>query len=123
MTRLATTLLACACLAAAGCGSDDDTGDSGGAGPDPNDKRAVALDCIVNGKGIPAELSGENAIQVGDDPEADPRIEFYVSTGEAEGRQFHGNAQGAEHIGQTLLFVREGSDDLLEEIEGCLQDL
>jgi len=103
------------------CGSDG--GDSGGAGPNPNDKRAVALDCIVNKKGIEAELTGENAIQVGGDPDTEPRIEFFVTSGEAEGRQFQGNAQGAEHIGNALLFVREADDDLLEEIEGCLQDL
>ena len=105
----------------AACGSD--SGDSGGAGPNPNDKRAVALDCIVNTKGIDAELTGDNAIQVGSDPDTEPRIEFFVTSGEAEGRQFQGNAQGAEHIGNALLFVREADDDLLEEIEGCLQDL
>jgi hypothetical protein len=60
---------------------------------------------------------------VGDDPERDPRIEFFVSTGEAEGRQFQGNAQGAEHIGPALLFVREARDELLEEVEDCLQQL
>ena len=118
MKWLATALSACLLAA---CGSDD--GDSGGAGPNPNDKRAVALDCLVNTKGIEADLSGDNAIQVGTDPDSDPRIEFFVTTGEAEGRQFEGNAQGAEHIGTALLFVRKGSDDLLDEIEGCLQDL
>lgn len=118
MKRLVTALVL-ACLVA-GCGSD--SGDSGGAGPDPNDKRAVALECL-KGKEIPAELTGENAIQVGEDPDTDPRIEFFVTSGEAEGRQFAGDAQGAEHIGTALLFVREGDDDLLDEVEGCLQDL
>ena len=108
------------CLLAS-CGSDE--GDSGGAGPDPADKRAVALDCIVNQKGIEAEATGDNAIQVGDNPDTEPRIEFLVTSGEAESRQYQGAAQGAEHIGNALLFVREGSDDLLDEIEGCLQDL
>ena len=60
---------------------------------------------------------------MGSDPDTEPRIEFFVTSGEAEGRQFQGNAQGAEHIGNALLFVREADDDLLEEIEGCLQDL
>jgi hypothetical protein len=118
---LATALALCACLAAAACGGEG--GDSGGAGPDPNDKRAVALDCIVNKKGIEAELTGENAIQVGEDPDTEPRIEFFVTSGEAEGRQFQGDAQGAEHIGQALLFVRQADDDLLDQIENCLQDL
>ena len=118
MKRLVTALVCAFVLAS--CGSD--SGDSGGAGPDPNDKRAVALDCL-QGKDIESELSGENAIQVGADPDTDPRIEFFVTSGEAEGRQFLGNAQGAEHIGTALLFVRQGDDDLLEEVEGCLQDL
>ena len=42
------------------------------------------------------------------DPDTEPRIEFFVTSGEAEGRQFQGNAQGAEHIGNALLFVRDG---------------
>jgi hypothetical protein len=105
----------------AACGGEG--GDSGGAGPDPNDKRAVALDCITNKKGIDAKLTGENAIQVGTDPDTEPRIEFFITSGEAEGRQFQGNAQGAEHIGNALLFVREGDDELLDKIENCLQDL
>ena len=33
--------------------------------PDPNDKRAVALDCIVNKEGLQARLVGEQSIQVG----------------------------------------------------------
>ena len=121
MKRLVTALAASACLLGA-CG-DDDTPGAAGPEPDPNDKRAVALYCLQNEKGLEAEDTGENAIQVGSDPETDPRIEFFVTSGEAEGRQFQGNAQGAEHIGNALLFVREADDDLLEEIEGCLQDL
>jgi len=111
---LATTLSACLLLA--GCGGEDGP-------PNPNDKRGSALWCLEEQKGIQAELSGENAIQVGDDETTQPRIEFFVTSGEAEGRQFQGNAQGAEHIANALLFVREGEDDLLEEIEDCLQDL
>ena len=120
MTRSLTALLVAACLLPA-CGSDD--ADSGSGAPDPNDRRALALDCIVNEKGIEAQLSGDNAIQVGDDPDTEPRVEFYVTSGEAEGRQYAGNAQGAEHIGNALLFVRGGSDELLDELEDCLQDL
>jgi hypothetical protein len=118
---LATALALSGCLLAA-CGGDD-TPDSAGPAPNPNDKRAVTLYCLENDKGIQAEERGDNAIQVGSDPDTDPRIEFFVTSGEAEGRQFQGNAQGAEHIGNALLFVREGSDELLDDIEACLQDL
>lgn len=114
--------LAVACGLLAGCGGDDVPA-SAPPPPDPNDKRGSALYCLKYEKEIQAREVGENAIQVGDDPDRDPRIEFFVTSGEAEGRQFQGNAQGAEHIGNALLFVREGSDDLLDDVEACLQDL
>lgn len=112
---------ACACtllLAAAGCGSDEAGG--GAKGPDPNDKRAVALACLRDQQGLDARLTGEKSIQV--DGPGGPRIEFSVSSGEAEGRQFQGETQAAEHIGVALLFVNRGSDAQLEKIETCLQE-
>jgi hypothetical protein len=119
--RPATALILGALLLGA-CGGDD-VPDSAPPPPNPNDKRASALYCLKYEKEIPAAEAGENAIQVGGDPETLPRIEFFVTSGEAEGRQYQGNAQGAEHIGNALLFVREADDELLEDIEGCLQDL
>ena len=116
-TRAAPALLACALLlGAAGCGSDG----NGGGGPDPNDKRAVALACIRDDQGLEADLSGEKAIQV--NGPGGPRIEFLLSGGEAEGRQFLGGAQGAEQIGSALLFVNEADDEQLTKIETCLQE-
>lgn len=114
--------LAAACalalaLGAAGCGSG---GGGSGGGPNPNDKRAVALQCITKEKGLPAQLTGQKSIQV--DGSGGPRVEFMVSTGEAEGRQFQGDAQAAEQIGVALLFVNRGSDQQLEKIEACLND-
>ena len=115
MKRLLAALVPLACLLPA-CG--DESGP-----PNPNDKRGSALYCLETEKGIAASEVDDNAIQIGSDPDTEPRIEFFVTSGEAEGRQYQGNAQGAEHIGNALLFVREADDDLLEEIEGCLQDL
>ncbi len=118
-TRAAPALIACALLlGAAGCGSEG-TGDGDG-GPDPNDKRAVALACIRDEQGLPARLVGEKSIQV-DGPRG-PRVEFTVSSGEAEGRQFQGEAQDAEQIGAALLFVNEGGEELLEKVETCLEE-
>ncbi len=115
MTRCAPVLFACALLlAATGCGSD------GGGGPDPNDKRAVALACIRDEQGLEARLAGEKSIQV-DGPRG-PRVEFMVSSGEAEGRQFQGEAQDAEQIGAALLFINQGSEAELKKIETCLED-
>ena len=47
-------------------------------------------------------------------------MEFFVSSGEAEARQFQGEAQGAQQVGAALLFVNDGSMRLLEKIEDCL---
>lgn len=88
------------------------------AGPNPNDKRAVALACITREKGVPARLVGEKSIQL-EGPNA-PRVEFFVSSGEAEARQFQGEAQGAEQVGAALLFVNQGDDETLEKLEDCL---
>ncbi len=117
MTRCASALFACTLvLATAGCGSDGD----GGGGPDPNDKRAVALECIRDEQGLEARLAGEKSIQV-DGPRG-PRVEFMVSSGEAEGRQFQGEAQDAEQIGAALLFINEASEQELKKIETCLEN-
>ena len=67
-----------------------------------------------------ARLVGEQSIQVG--ARGGPRIEFLISSGEAEGRQFQGDAQGAEQIGSTLLYLNDGTEDQLEKLERCLDD-
>ena len=118
MARRVPILVACALLAGvAGCGSD---GGGGGGGPDPNDKRAVALACIRDQQDLPARLVGEKSIQV-DGPRG-PRVEFMVSSGEAEGRQFQGEAQDAEQIGAALLFINDGTEEQLKKVETCLEE-
>lgn len=117
MRAAASICLACLALTAAGCGLSGDD-----AAVDPNDKRAVALECITNDKGLDAELSGNDRIQVGD-PSTGPRIRFFLTGGEAEAEQFEGRGEGAEQIKNALLFVRQGSEDDLGEIEECLNDL
>ena len=57
------------------------------------------------------------------DPKTGPRIVFYLTAGEAEARQFEGDAEGSEQIGSALLYVRDGSDDVLGDVESCLGDL
>ena len=102
----------------AGCGSaGSGTPD---ASVDPNDKRAVALACMKE-KRIDARPEGKDVIQVGD-RRTGPRIQFYLSTGAAETTQFKGEAQGAEQIENALMYVREGDERLLEELETCIAD-
>ena len=102
----------------AGCGSS--ASGAPDASVDPNDKRAVALACMKE-KGIDARPEGKDVIQVGD-RRTGPRIQFYLSTGAAETTQFKGEAQGAEQIENALMYVREGDDRLLEELESCVAD-
>jgi hypothetical protein len=122
MPRLALplTLLALA-LVGAGCGGSYDPR----AGlPDDvaDDPRAVALKCLTDHGDLDARERGEDEIVVGDE-QTGPRIRFYLTGGESEAAQFEGEAEGTEQIGSALLFVREGSDDELEQVEFCLDHL
>jgi hypothetical protein len=108
-----------AALLAAGCGSDGGSPSAGGA-PNPNDTRGVALACITNEKNLEARLVGKKSIQVGGPDGA--RVEFFVTSGEAEGLQFQGQAQGAEQVGSALLFVNSASEHQLDLVEQCLDD-
>jgi hypothetical protein len=118
--RTTLALLAAACaLLAAGCGSSPKTS---GNGPDANDKRAAAVDCLKNQQKLAVTLIGADSLQVGD-AATGPRIKFFLTGGEAEAAQFEGRGEGAEQIGPALLFVRKGGDDQLQQIETCLDDL
>ena len=114
---LAAALVALAAAGLAACGSSD-------AGPlsDDSDKQAAALACLNDEKGLDAREEGDTEVVVDG-----ARIRFYLTAAEAEAAQFRGEGEGAEQIGQALLFVEpevtpEG-EDLLEDVEACLQDL
>jgi hypothetical protein len=116
--HIASAVACAAAVAASGCGGGGDDDAIRQAGPNPNDKRSVALACITREKELPARLVGEKSIEL-EGPDA-PRIEFFVSSGEAEARQFRGEAQEAEQVGAALLFVNGGSDEVLLKVEQCL---
>jgi hypothetical protein len=77
------------------------------------------VNCIKD-KGIAARKIGSDEIQVGR-PGSGPRIVVLRTPGEAEAKDFANEAPGAEQIGRALLYVNDASDELLEEIEGCLE--
>ena len=116
-------LLACLCaavgVAVAGCGGSQR--DPVAKPPNPYDKRLVAFACVQNDR-LPARLVGKDTIQVGN-PATGPRIKFFLNGGQAEAAQFAGQGEGAEQINNALLFVRSGSDSLLQKLEGCLDSL
>lgn len=122
MARLLAAAACATALALSACGGSDSpaTGSASGEPPDPNDKRAVAFACLRDDKELPVRMVGARSIQVGE--RDGPRVEFFVSSGEAEGRQFDGNAQGAEQIGAALLYINRGSEDQVKLIEECLDD-
>jgi hypothetical protein len=112
-------VLAAAALAGCGLGSDD------AGGGDDLDDRSAAMACLEDAGIEDARLvgpEGDQEIVIGDGENA-PRIKFFLTAGEAEAEQFQGRGEGAEQIGGTLLYVRDGSDDLLEPVEKCLADL
>jgi hypothetical protein len=121
LTRAGSIALAAGALlaAAAGCG-----GGEPGAPPssEKNDDRAAALRCLREEKGLDARPVGEDVIVVGD-AKTGPRIRFFLTAGEAEAKQFEGGAEGSEQIGSALLFVRQGSEQVLEKVESCLDAL
>ena len=123
MPRLALPLsLLALALVGAGCGGTYDPRADLPENVSSDDTRAVTLNCLTGHQSLDAQLKGEDEIVVGDD-ETGPRIRFFLTGGESEATQFEGKAEGTEQIGNTLLFVREGSDDELEQIEFCLDQL
>ncbi len=105
----------------AGCGSND-------AAPvdDDSDKRAVALACMTEVKGVEARLDGDEEIALGG-PAEGTHIKFFLTAGEAEAAAFEGDGEGAEQIGAALLFVQPEADpdteDILGDVEECLSEL
>src|SRR4051794_3965219 len=111
MKRIAITSLLLA-AALAGCGGTK-------VGPDSNDARAAALDCITQKHHLDARLSGKDSIQVGD-ARTGPRVKFFLTRGQAQGAQLDGTAEGTIESGAALIYVRANGDDLLEKVEDCI---
>src|SRR3954463_1924530 len=114
MKRIAITSLVLA-AALTGCGGTK-------VGPDSNDARAQALDCITQKHHLQAVLSGKDSIQVGD-PKTGPRVKFFLTRGQAEAAQIEGTAEGTLESGAALIYVRANGDDVLEKVEDCIDSL
>ncbi|MEA2377296.1 MAG: hypothetical protein QOK00_1058 [Thermoleophilaceae bacterium] len=105
-------------LSACGLGSDD------ASGSDDLDDRTATMACLQDA-GIAARLEGpegKQEIVVGDGANP-PHIKFLLTAALAEAEQFQGRGEGAEQIGAALLYVGDGSDDLLQGVEKCLANL
>jgi hypothetical protein len=102
-------------LAFAGCGGTK-------VGPDSNDKRGAALDCLTSKYNLDARMSGKDEIQIGD-ARTGPRIRFFLTRGQAEAAQFEGTAEGTLQSGAALIYVRDNGDKLLKQVEDCVDSL
>jgi hypothetical protein len=117
--RAAPVVITCAAVLVAGCGSSAKTS---GSGPNTNDKRATALNCLKNEQKLAARLLRKDSLQVGPTGQG-TTIKFFLTNGEAEAAQFEGRGEGSEQIGPALLFVGKASDAELEKVEKCLDDV
>jgi hypothetical protein len=70
--------------------------------------------------GLPAVRVGQVKVQVGSLP-VGPTVVFAADPNAAENEQITGQAQGAEVIGASLLYVHGAPDAELATIESCLR--
>lgn len=110
LTGLLLAALACA-LSGCGNSSGSDTGN-------PNDE---ALECMREAE-LPVRKVSNDVLQVGP-PRSGPRVVFFRTVSEAEAKDFSAEAPGAEQVGRALVYVNRGSDEALEQIELCLEEL
>lgn len=71
--------------------------------------------------GLPAVRVGQASIQVGSLP-VGPTVVFAPDPNAAEAEQIQNQAQGAEVIGASLLYVHGAPDAELATIEACLRE-
>jgi hypothetical protein len=102
------------CALAVGCGSSK--------GPDSNDKRGAAIDCLRNEKRLDARPRGEDEIEIGN-ARTGPLVRFFLTRGQAEAYQFQGMAEGTIQSGSALIYVRRNPDHLLAQVESCIDNL
>jgi hypothetical protein len=114
---LATAVAVAAACALSGCAGSVPTGKNHASRP--YDPRNSVIGCI-HGKGLDARRSGLAAIAVGA-AAGGPRIVFAPTSGAAEADHVRPGAEGAEVIGDALLYVGSGSDSELGKLEDCLQ--
>jgi len=126
MHRRALTALAIGALAVCGCGSvrtgaqsggqDAKLGGSKGFGPfQPRDR---FVECVRK-VGLQVAPVGQDTAQVL--PVATgAKVVFAVDMDAATALQIRGQAEGAEQIGQAIVFSSRASDTQIEQIQNCL---
>jgi hypothetical protein len=85
---------------------------------DPVTAAPDRLACLLSHQ-IPARKVGMNRIQIGALP-AGPTVHFVPSNAVAEALKVTGAAQGAEMIGNALVYPHQASDSELTQVEDCV---
>jgi hypothetical protein len=120
MNRALLLLALALAVPASGCGiGSDDAAPS-----DDTDIRTAMMDCFEDAGIENARLVGEEGneeIVVGEG-EGAPRVRFFLTAGESEAAHFQGKGEGSEQIGAAWLYVNDGEDEVVEDMENCLAD-
>jgi hypothetical protein len=85
---------------------------------DPRTAAPDRLACLLSHH-LPAREVGVDAIQVGALP-AGPTVRFTPSNAVTEALKVTGHAQGAEMIGNALVYPNQASDSELSQVEDCV---
>jgi hypothetical protein len=118
LRRLVALLLAG--VAAAGCASTAKPPQGRGQIDSPITTKSNHLKCLQEAH-LPVQQVGATGLQIGALP-GGPTVAFTPTPGAAQAQQIEGvrSGQGAEVIGQALLYPHQASDDELKQIETCL---
>jgi len=113
-----------AALVLSGCGSGAGSADSAAQHPsrgrvdDPRTRAPNHLQCLRDHH-LPVRTLGATGMQIGQPP-AGPMIVFEPTATIAEGDQIQAREQGAEAIGNALLYPNQAPDAELKTVEDCL---
>lgn len=80
--------------------------------------RTTVARCL-SAHGIAVEQVDPNTLQVAGGS-SQPRIVFATTPGEADADSFAARAEGAEQVANAFIYVNQGSDALLAQLESCL---
>jgi hypothetical protein len=103
-----------------GCGAVAHPPQGRGRVDDPVTTSPDRLACLLSHR-LPARQVGRDQIQIGALP-AGPTVQFTPSNSVAETLKVTGVAQGAEMIGNALVYPHQASDSELAQVEDCIAE-
>lgn len=120
LPRLAIAPVAIVSLLLCGCGSTAKPARGRGQVDSPITTKTNHLSCLQQ-QHLPVQVTGPTSLQIGALPNG-PTVQFVATPGAAQALQITDNrqAQGAEVIGNALLYPHGASDGELKQIETCL---